>query len=144
MGGHMADNEFEDGKSRLYVSEFVCAGRAQLWLSRKVDKSGKELPYDHEYRYGEEAAFVVEEILMLPVLKKNEDLISIICSRNGVELGPSSPFAFAIGTKADIYQGSKEPVGYTASHFAQAWKVNVTKRRFEPIPTKGLACEFIE
>lgn len=70
-------------------------------------------------------------------------VISVGCTRNGVEPGPSFPFAFPIGTLVRIYNDQKEVIGAKGKKLNQAWKVNFAKRRFEPVSIKGIVCEYV-
>jgi hypothetical protein len=133
-------NEFDDGKSILYVTEYKCSGQEQLWLMRAVDRNGATIPHDHQFQLNEKKEFVVEDVYLLLPFKKREELISEGCTRNGIEPDVDFPFAFAIGKTAPIYDGRHMEIGSKSTSISEAWKVNLTRRKFERIPTKGIVC----
>lgn len=143
MGTNFNATRLVDGKSSVFLFDYICSGRAQFWLARAVDTNGKEFPHNYEFKYMEPRRYVVEDVLMIPVLNKNEEVINGWCTRDGIEPGPAFPFAFAIGTLVRIYNDQHEVIGGKGKKLHQAWMVNFAKRRFEPISTKGIVCEYM-
>jgi hypothetical protein len=117
LGGGLLSNE------NYGVSRFSVGKKQMLWLQKILARDRDGVPF-----------WQVKDVLIFDKPKKNEEFLlsySSTCTQNGRE-------NFDLVVRAEFLPQTKK------YKVLEAWRANARRERFEPLPIKGIRCEYIE